>query len=190
MIQIVRNFKVGSILFSEWDDQIVEETAASYESEDQRGVSTPVFTNTWSVSGFLGEALDKAEVVRGYTKFIQPRIDDSLLNENLMGEYLPYRSTEYQVLFLNEPGLHVTLPTISPVWVNDEVVYRVYRGKLIHHGEMFELARYFGCDAPFMSYVYRNNPYMDQVSPLGITLLPIILIFAYLLTHSPVYYKL
>ncbi len=163
MIQTIRDLKVGSILFSEWDDQTVEEVVASDESEEQKGVSMPVFTNTWSVSGFLGEALDKTELVRGCNKFIQPRIDDSLLNENLMREYLPYKSPEYQVLFLNEPGLHVTLPTISPVWVNDDVVHKVYRGKLIHHGEMFELARYFGCDAPFMTYVYRNNPYMDQV---------------------------
>jgi homospermidine synthase len=79
----------------------------------------------------------------------------------MMKEYQPFQS-EYQVLFLKEQGLHVTLPTISPIWTQHGVAYHVYRGKLIHHGEMFELARYFGRDAPFMTYVYRNNPYMDQ----------------------------
>ena len=183
MIQTIRNHKVGSILFSEWDDQTVEKpVTASTECDEQKGASSQVFTNTWSVSGYLGEALDKAEVVRGYSDFIQPRIDDSLLNEIMMKAYRPHQSPEYQVLFLNEPGLHVTLPTISPVWVNDEVVHQVYRGKLIHHGEMFELARYFGRDAPFMTYVYRNNPYMDQVCALGpfnTCLLP------FILTSSP-----
>ncbi len=193
MIQTIRNYKVGSILFSEWDDQTVEETitASHDECEEQKVVSSRVFTNTWSVSGFLGEALDKAEVVHGYSDFIQPRIDDSLLNESLMKEYRPHQSSEYQVLFLNEPGLHVTMPTISPVWVKDEVVHQVYRGKLIHHGEMFELARYFGRDAPFMTYVYRNNPYMDQVcaiGPFNTCLLPFIL--TYSLSCSSVYHKL
>jgi homospermidine synthase len=151
MIQTLRNYQVGSMFFSEWDDQEMEETMAQ-----------DMFTNTWCVSGFLAEALDKAEVVRGYTKWIQPNVKKSIVDINRMKEYQPYQSPEYQVLFFNEPGLHVTLPTISPIWTNAGLIYKVYRGKLIHHGEMFELARYFGSDAPFMTYVYRNNPYMDQ----------------------------
>lgn len=163
MIETIRKFKVGSMLFSEWDDQTLEEAmATTNECEEQKGLPAHVFTNTWSVSGFLGEAFDKAEVVRGYGEFVQPRINDALLNNQLMEGYRPHQSPDYQVLFLDEPGLHVTLPTISPVWMGDEVVHKVYRGKLIHHGEIFELARYFGRDAPFMTYVYKSNPYIDQ----------------------------
>ena len=120
-----------------------------------------------------------------FSDFIQPHIEDALLDSHLMEKYRSHQSSDYQVLFLDEPGLHVTLPTISPVWVSDDVVNKVYRGKLIHHGEMFELARYFGRDAPFMTYVYKNNPHMDQVLTYS---LPHSL--THPLTHLLVYRKL
>ena len=56
----------------------------------------------------------------------------------------------------------MTLPTIAPIWVNNTIEYMPFRGKLIHHGEIFDLARVLGPDAPFMSYVYCNNPYMEH----------------------------
>ena len=151
MIETLKAFQVGSMLFSEIDDQVAATPP-----------SPLVFTNTWSVSGFLTEALDPTELVRGrQNPWIQPPIEHQDLHALRMELYQPHQSEEYEVMFLHEKGINVTLPSIVPLWTTEGLQYVAFRGKLIHHGEMFELARYFGDHAPFMTYVYQNNPYMD-----------------------------
>jgi homospermidine synthase len=146
----VNDYQIGTIFCSEYDDQ-----RASLPP------SPEVLLNTWSVSGFLTEALEPTELVRGKTNpWIQPYINPSLYHPFRMSVYP--QPTDYDVLFLSELGLHMTLPTIAPIWVNDTIEYVPFRGKLIHHGEICDLARVFGTDAPFMSYVYCNNPSMEE----------------------------
>lgn len=151
---IIKKYKVGTIFCSEIDDQ-------KHHSKNKKPFSPEVITNTWSVSGFLSEALDPTELVRGRNNsFIQPVIPKDLLYTTRMKLY-PYKDP-YEVLFLKEIGLHTTLPSICPIMTPNGIRFTSYRGKLIHHGELFDLARHFKEDTPFMSYVYKNNPYMDQ----------------------------
>ena len=150
LVQTIRDYQVGTIFCSEYDDQVASAP-----------LPVNAFVNTWSVSGFLAEALEPTELVRGRNNTsIQPYINPSLYHKLLMTLYP--QPAEYEVLFLTEPGIHVTLPTISPVWHNGRITYMTYRGKLIHHGEIFDMARVLGADAPFMSYVYRANPIMEK----------------------------
>jgi homospermidine synthase len=216
LIRVIDDCRVGSILCSEVDDQVVDNPPP-----------VDVLTNTWSVSGFLTEALDRAELVRGRdNEWIQPKICPSMLHEETMKSYEAEQSSDYEVLFMKEQGINLTLATIAPVWQNacgtarssDADIRAVarsasrsasldlsieaesesvsvspsaasaasaasasasvrtdpefssctdahggvlrhlpFRGKMIHHGEMFELARVFGRKAPFMSYVYSNS---------------------------------
>lgn len=149
ILHTIREFQVGTIFCSEYDDQIA--------------LNPPppnVLLNTWSVTGFLSEALEPTELVRGKSNpWIQPYMDKSLYHPFRMSIYP--QPDDYEVLFLSEPGLHMTLPTIAPIWVNNTIKYVPFRGKLIHHGEIFDLARVLGADAPFMSYVYCNNLSME-----------------------------
>jgi len=150
LINTIREYHIGTIFCSEYDDQI----ASNPPHPD-------VLVNTWSVTGFLTEALEPTELVRGKSNpWIQPYIDHSLYHPFRMSIYP--QPDDYDVLFLTEPGLHMTLPTIAPIWVNHTIEYASFRGKLIHHGEIFDLARVFGPDAPFMSYVYYNNLAMEH----------------------------
>lgn len=150
--EIIRQFQVGTIFCSEMDDQVMDIP-----------INPDVITNTWSVSGFLSEAMDPTEVVRSTSNpFIQPVIAEEMRYTTRMQLY-PYANTEpYEVVFLKEMGVHTTIPSICPVITPQGIVYKTYQGKMIHHGELFDLARHFGKDTPFMSYVYQNNPYMDQ----------------------------
>ena len=79
-------------------------------------------------------------------------------------KYIPkYENREYEVIFLNEIGHNNTLNTICPIIdENDNIQYINFDGRLIHHGEMFEMAKYFGKDAPFMTYVYKINKYAEE----------------------------
>ena len=73
------------------------------------------------------------------------------------------KNEDYQILFLNESGINNSLNSICPILEKTgEIKYTEYEGKLIHHGEVFELAKYFGKKAPFMSYVYKINKYADM----------------------------
>jgi len=151
--QILRAYQVGTIFCSEIDDQVLQSPVP---------MNPNVITNTWSVSGFLSEALDPTELVRGRTNsFIQPSIPEELTYTSRMKLY--QHRDPYEVIFLKEMGIHMTLPSICPIMTtNGRIVCTTYRGKVIHHGEIFDMARHFKEDTPFMSYVYKNNPYMDQ----------------------------
>jgi homospermidine synthase len=108
--------------------------------------------------------MDNAELVRGSNNtYIQPIINDELRHPMLTELFKQDEGTD--VVFLRENGYNVTLPSVCPVPnVSGDCEFECtsFRGKLIHHGEVFELARYFGESAPFMSYVYKNNLDLDR----------------------------
>jgi homospermidine synthase len=157
--RVILDEKIGSILMSEIDDQTTTET---FES-------SAVLINTWSVTGFLAESLDLTELVRGATNpFVKPFLSDDLLSASEMSAFAKCPSVvanpraDVNVLFLKESGINVRTATVAPVLTPHGIDYRQFDGKLIHHGEMFELARLLGEHAPFMSYVYSSNAYMDE----------------------------
>jgi homospermidine synthase len=158
MKKIIKDFKVGTVLMSEIDN-------IKLPKEMERKLENKKIYNTWSVIGFLTEALDPTELVVGNNnKFIQPNIENSKVNRNTVDIYkkIDSHNKDYSVIFLNKLGIYSTLNSICPILVNNTIEFTNYRGKLIHHGEMFELARYFGKNAPFMSYVYKTNKYLDE----------------------------
>jgi homospermidine synthase len=142
---------IGTILMSEIDGLTTTRTL-----EPNR------LYNTWSVAGFVCEALDATELVRGTTNpYCQPTIPDALRHPVFTKLFKPYQS-DTDVVFLNEIGLNMYMPSICPTIHDGYIHFTNFEGKLIHHGEIFELANFFGANAPFMSYVYQNSPYMDQ----------------------------
>ena len=153
MRKVITDYKVGTILMSEIDNMKLK--------KDNRNIDDSIIYNTWSVNGFLFESIDNTELVRGVSNsYIQPYIPKECMNDLLMKIYsVPDRD----VIFLHKNGLSTSLNSICPI-INKKgkVEFTNFRGKLIHHGEVFELARYFGKNAPFMSYVYQNSPYMDE----------------------------
>jgi homospermidine synthase len=152
LTEMIHTYQIGSILMSERDQLITN-----------RIMKPGVLYNTWSVGGFLSEALDPAEVVRGSNNpYIQPIFHTSDLHEIRMKQYESYQESGTEVLFLRANGLHASLPSMAPLMVNDTISFQSYKGNLIHHGEIFELARYFGESAPFMSYVYQSSPYINS----------------------------
>ena len=154
MQSVIRDYKVGSILMSEIDNMVTTQPL-------EKGI----IYNTWSVAGYFFEAKDKTELVHGKSnEFIHPTFPPEKISEITMKIYDKMRGkSDYNVMFLTENGLRTTLNSICPVLnEKDEIVFTNYRGKLIHHGEMFDMARYFGKYAPFMSYVYKTSPYVDQ----------------------------
>jgi len=150
--KVITDFKVGSILMSEIDNMV-----------STTPLKPSIIYNTWSVAGYLFEATDKTELVRGKTNtFVQPYIAPHKIS-NTTKIYEKMCDSEYDVLFMKENAMKTTLNSICPVLTpSGNVEFVNYRGKLIHHGEIFEMARYFGENAPFMSYVYKNSPYVDQ----------------------------
>ena len=152
LVSMIDKYQIGSILMSEIDGMNTDRPL-----EDK-------MYNTWSVAGFIVESMDKTEVVRGTENaYIQPTITPSMLSPAMTELFEQYQVAGNQVLFLNQRGFNTTLPSVAPIPApNNQVVYQPFRGKLIHHGEVFELARYFGSKAPFMSYVYQNSPYTDK----------------------------
>jgi len=152
MRKVIDEYKVGTILMSEVD--------CMKRVSDTKLDDTKIY-NTWSVTGFVAEASDKTELVCGKNNsFIQPIISTNNLSKITMEVYPSL--DDYKVLFLNEIGLYTSLNSICPLLNNDKIEFTNYRGRLIHHGEIFEMARYFGKNAPFMSYVYQNSQYIDE----------------------------
>ena len=155
LVGVIDDFKVGTILVSEVDNM----TASA-------PLKPAIIYNTWSVAGYVIEAKDKTELVCGKeNNFIHPIIPSEKFSDITMSVYDKLRgsSQPYDVLFLKESGLHTTFNSICPVLdKKGDVIFVNYRGKLIHHGETFNMARYFGKNAPFMSYVYQSSPYVDQ----------------------------
>ena len=145
--KVIRDHKIGTILMSEIDNM-----------KKTKNVPTDLskIYNTWSVNGYFFEALDKTELVCGKkNKFVHPTFPNIDSFNSLL-----YPSDS--VFFLKSTGIKSTLNSICPVLENDKIKIQNFRGKLLHHGEMFELARYFGDYSPFMSYVYQTNSYLDE----------------------------
>ena len=153
LTSMIDTYKIGTIFMSERD-----------QLRTSRPLRKNTIYNTWSVAGFVAEGLDCAELVRGnHNPYIQPKIKDKHLHQGLMRLYKKYQNNGKQVLFLKENGRNSTLPSIAPVLTTSgKIQYKPYRGSLIHHGESFELANYFGEKAPFMTYVYQYSPYLEE----------------------------
>lgn len=150
LTSMIDEYKIGTIFMSERD-----------QLRTTRELKKDTLYNTWSVAGFVAEGLDCAELVKGTTNpYIQPQLED--IHEGLMKLYEPYQNNGKRVIFLKENGRNSTLPSIAPVIKDSRIQYETFRGSLIHHGESFELANYFGEKAPFMSYVYQYSPYLEH----------------------------
>jgi homospermidine synthase len=153
LTEVIDEYKVGTILMSEIDMLEKRNTFTEKVSKN------PIIYNTWSVNGYLFEALDSVELVSGTgNRYVKPVISDSQIN-NVVTEINDYKD----VVFLQSSGLHTTLNSICPILENNtDIVFSNYTGKMIHHGEVFEMGRFFGDKAPFMSYVYRNSPHVEE----------------------------
>lgn len=153
LTKMIDHYKIGTIFMSEID-----------KLKTSRYLRKHTLYNTWSVAGFIAEGLDCAEIVHGpHNSYIKPKIKSTQIHKGLMKLYEPYQNHGKEVIFLKENGRNSTLPTIAPVIdQDDQLRYEVFRGSLIHHGESFEMANYFGKNAPFMSYVYKYSPYLDR----------------------------
>ena len=145
-------FKVGTMLSSEIDGIKLNEP----------NFDGSIFYNSWSVEGFVSEAFDKCELIYGtQNNYCTPHINNSLIDV-LKTKYVNNHD-EYKTLFLNELSINCVMNSICPIPKhNNEFEFVEYTGSLIHHGEMFELANYFGNKCPFISYVYKFNDYLKQ----------------------------
>ena len=155
LTEVIDEYKIGTILMSEIDMLEKRETFKEKASKN------PIIYNTWSVNGYLFEALDCVELVSGIeNRYIKPVINESQINKVIIEIK---KDKNENVIFLNSTGLHTTLNSVCPILENNkDIVFSNYSGKMIHHGEVFEMGRFFGNKAPFMSYVYRNNPYAEE----------------------------
>lgn len=153
MQKVISDYKIGTIFMSEIDNMVTNQP-----------LKPDIIYNTWSVAGYVVESLDRTELVCGKTnKFIKPILPLEKMNKITMDIYEKIKGpSDYDVIFMNENGFKSKLNSICPVLNGDKIEFVNYEGKLIHHGEIFDLARYFGKNAPFMSYVYKTNPYIDQ----------------------------
>jgi homospermidine synthase len=152
LTKMIDEYKIGTIFMSERD-----------QLRTTRSLERHTLYNTWSVAGFVAEGLDCAELVKGTTNpYIQPQIKEKDIHQGLMKLYEPYQNNGKRVVFLKENGRDSTLPSVAPILVNGQIQFEPFRGSLIHHGESFELANYFGEKAPFMSYVYQYSPYLEK----------------------------
>jgi homospermidine synthase len=153
ILKVIDDYKIGTILMSEIDN--IKEKNETLKNDK-------IFYNTWSVSGFFSESLNYTELVSGKSNpYFKPYINPNKINKFMMDLY-PSDNFNVDILFLNKSGLNSTLNSICPIIKNGQIEFVNFEGKLIHHGEIFELARYFGKNAPFMSYVYKNSSYLDD----------------------------
>ena len=111
--------------------------------------------------GLFGEGLDKTELVLGKSNcFIKPFIPTEMIDIEKM---TLLDNDDYILFFLNQYGINAKFNSVCPVLdKHREITFKKFNGSLIHHGEMFELARLFGKDAPFMTYVYQLNKYTRE----------------------------
>ena len=151
LIEMIDVYQIGSILMSERD-----------QLKTVRPLHNQFIYNTWSVAGFVSEAYDHTELVQGIgNQYIKPIFDIQYIHP-LTEQYKTHLKHGKNVFFLNDMGKNALLPSIAPILRDCAIEYETYYGSLIHHGEIFELATYFGEKAPFMSYVYQYSPYLEQ----------------------------
>jgi homospermidine synthase len=156
--QVITDHKIGTILSSEIDN--------IHKTKDIFDIKSDKIYNTWSVSGLLGEGLDNAELSYGKkNKFVKPKIPNYIIDDEkskIFDNTTVDNKISYDLLFLNDSGINCTLNSICPGLDSyGNIVFINYEGRLIHHGEMFELADKFGSSSPFMSYCYKINKYAD-----------------------------
>jgi homospermidine synthase len=151
--KVIDDNKIGMILMSEIDNIVKKDTNEELQKKK--------IYNTWSISGMLSESIDKCELVCGKkNKYIKPIINKDLID---IFKTNCIKNKDYKVFFLKELGINCYLNSICPILDNNNnIKYEQFEGRLIHHGEIFELARLFGENAPFMSYVYKINKYAEQ----------------------------
>jgi len=151
--KVIDNYKIGTIFVSEIDN-ILKKNDSKIHAKDN------TVYNTWSVAGLLGEGYDKTEFASGKNnKYIKPFIPNNIIDINKMKIIA---NNDYDVYFLNEIGMNTYINSVCPI-INDDnkIIFKKYKGMMIHHGEVFELAKLFGKNAPFMSYVYHINKYAN-----------------------------
>jgi len=153
LLKVIDDYQVGTILMSEIDNMV-----------STTKLEPGIIYNTWSVAGYVFESMDKTELVQGkMNPYIKPIIPTDKINKTRTAIYDKIRGkSDYDVVFLEKNGFRTSLNSVCPVLEDDKVVFQKYRGKLIHHGEVTEMARYFGKNAPFMSYVYKTNASADK----------------------------
>ena len=165
MIQSIRQNKVGTILMSEIDNMFLKNKKNKTKKYKARTQMIPIY-NTWSVAGLIGEGFDKCEIIYGgdTNNYIKPVLPKNLIDQHKTTLLKRAKESDYQVLFLKKYGVNVFLNSICPVLENDgrSTTLEKFKGCLIHHGEIFELAKLFGKYAPFMSYVYKLNKYAEE----------------------------
>ena len=157
LIKVIDDYKIGTIFCSEIDNMVKYKDTPMRKNDDK-------IYNTWSVGGMLSEALDKTELAYGLqNKYIKPIIPKNMIDKKKM-ELLPrYKNQQYDVLFLKKIGMKNKLNSICPILDNNgKIKFKNFKGNLIHHGETFEMANYFGRKAPLMTYVYKINKYADE----------------------------
>jgi len=152
--RVITDWKIGTIFCSEIDNMV---------KFNDTNMPTDKIYNTWSVGGMISEGLDKTELAVGISnKYIKPVIPKIMLDKKKMALLPKYKNQPYEVIFLNDIAMKNSLNTICPV-INrhGKIEFENFHGKLIHHGETFEMANYFGKNAPFMTYVYKPNKYAE-----------------------------
>ncbi len=156
---VITDYEIGTILSSEIDS--ITKTHDVYDKNSKK------IYNTWSVSGLLGEGIDNAELTWSKkNRYIKPRIpnymvdkEKSILFDKCIGEQ---NKLPYDLMFLNDVGINCTLNSICPGLSPDgSIEFQNFKGRLIHHGEMFDMALKFGQNSPFMSYCYKINKYAE-----------------------------
>jgi homospermidine synthase len=166
LLKSIKHNKVGTILMSEIDNMYLKNKRNRTKKNRNDKSNIDTIYNTWSVAGLIGEGFDKCELVYGgnANHFIKPVLPKSLIDEHKTSLFNDAIDNDYQVLFLKKYGVNSFLNSICPVLDsnNESTKLEKFKGCLIHHGEIFELAKLFGKFAPFMSYVYKLNKYADQ----------------------------
>jgi homospermidine synthase len=155
LLKVIDNYKIGTIFVSEIDNMLKKKENKAENKKDQ------TIYNTWSVAGLLAEGFDKTEYVCGKNnKYIKPNVPLSNMDIEKMKIV---KNNDYNVFFLKNIGMDCNINSICPILNdNDKIIFKKYDGLMIHHGEIFELAKLFGKNTPFMSYVYKINKYADK----------------------------
>ena len=166
LIQSIKQNKVGTILMSEIDNMYLKNKINKTKKNRSGNTKLDTIYNTWSVAGLIGESFDKCELVYGGNSnhFIKPILSKSLIDDRKTSLFNDVIDNDYQVLFLKKYGINSFLNSICPVLGSSSETIKLekFKGCLIHHGEISELAKLFGKSAPFMMYVYKINKYADQ----------------------------
>jgi len=152
LTKVIDDYQIGTIFCSEIDNMIKYNEPVLKENK---------IYNTWSVYGFLNESFDNAELsVGSKNNYVKPFIPEKYIDRTRMKFLTKTEKQGYDVLFLKSIGIKSTFNSICPVIRNDDKIeFKNYRGKIIHHGETFEMANYFGEKSPMLSYVYKMNKY-------------------------------